>query len=592
QKMTWNGSLYWFYPLRPELSSRASRIFGPYVNRNHFAGYMELAIPLTLGFALYKYSNAGLRANGIIKRFAEFSTRAEFAPVVLYSLAAMMLSSALFTTLSRGGVLGFVSSGVFFTALASSRKSLKRGGQAAALAAVFMLAFVLFMSWTGLESRFVEVTNIDRIQRLDVWADSIGMWRNFPVTGIGLGAFQSVYRLYQSKHPLVTFEHAENDYVELTCETGALGAAAVAVLIVLFFYVTIKKWRTRHGGFVKCTALGGMTSCVALAVHSLTDFNMRIPANAMTLTVIAAATYATLFNVPGRIGAEGEPDAEAAPRGKGRNYMLSAAAVLIPAFLAFFPVKGLVSEYYWFTAYSAIDDRTTDYADSKPISIETAPDYLEAAGRLETASYISKNRAVYYKDAAGIYAALARWNEAVSHAGGAQGSTGAAATGLDAGALYAKAVYNLEKAVELTPVNPWYHLTLSGVHEDFHPGSGLSEKHLRLSVSSYPVNVEVHFIAAREHLNKGRIMEAAAEALAAAKTDDSYIIEDALLREGVMAERGMAYYRNYGGSYLFKAFDIIWRAKKDINSVKEACPDNPDAIEVLRIFMEQKGLAG
>ncbi|MBI5971491.1 MAG: hypothetical protein HY884_10105, partial [Deltaproteobacteria bacterium] len=47
QKMTWNGSLYWFYPLRPELSSRASRIFGPYVNRNHFAGYMELAIPLT-----------------------------------------------------------------------------------------------------------------------------------------------------------------------------------------------------------------------------------------------------------------------------------------------------------------------------------------------------------------------------------------------------------------------------------------------------------------------------------------------------------------------------------------------------------------
>jgi len=589
QKLTWNGNLYWFYPLRPELASRASGIFGPYINKNHFSGYMELAIPLAMGFVLYKYSNAGLRVNGRIKGLVEFSTSAEFVPVVLYSLAATALSAAIFMTLSRGGVLGLVSSGLFFTALAAARKSLKRGGFAVALAAAFMLAFALFMSWAGLERRLIEVADLDRISRLDIWADSIRMWRDFPVTGIGLGAFNSVYRLYQSKYPLVTFEHAENDYVELLVETGALGAAAFASLICLFFYVTIRKWRSRHGGFVKCMALGGISSCVAIAVHSLTDFNMRIPANAMTLTVIAAATYATLFNVPGRDGAEGEPKAKA-PR-QGRNYTLSAAVVLITAVLVFFPLKGLVSEYFNFIAYSAIDDRTTGHRDSKPISQETSPDYLKAAERLETAAYISKSRAVYYKDAAGIYAAIARWNEAMSHAGGAQGLTGAGITGLDTGALYAKALFNLEKAAGLTPVNPWYHLTMAGVHEDFHPGSGLAEKHLGMAVSAYPVNVEVRFIAAREHLNKGRIKEAAAEAAVVAKTDESYIIKDGLMREKVLTDRGRAYYKKYGGSYLFKAFEIIWRAKKDINAVKEACPGNPDAVEVLRIFMEQKGLS-
>ncbi len=590
QKLTWNGYLYWFYPLRPEVAARSSGIFGPYINKNHFAGYMVLATPLAMGFVLYNYSRADLRAKGALKRLAEFSTKAEFSAVVLYSLAAAVTSAALFMTLSRGGVLGFISSAIFFAALASARRSLKRGGLAAALVFALMLAFVLFLSWAGLEARFAEITGADGISRLDIWEDSIGMWRDFPVTGIGLGAFNSVYRLYQSKYPLVTFEHAENDYVELLVETGALGAAAFAALIILFFYVTIGKWRSRHGGFVKCMALGGLSSCAAILVHSLTDFNMRIPANAMTLTVIAAATYATLFNVPGRLGAEGEPKAEPGRR-QGRKYPLSVAAILIPAVLLFFPVKGLVSEYFSFIAYAAIDDRATDYRDSKPISPETLPDYLKAAQRLETASYISKNRSGYYKDAAGIYAALARWNEAMSHADAEEGTTGLVSTGIDTGALYAKALFNLEKAVALDPVNPWYHLTAAGVHEDFHHGSGLGEKHLRMAVSAYPVNVEVRYVAAREHLKKGRLKEAAAEAAVVAKTDESYIIKGGPFREMVLTERGRAYYKNYGGSYLYRALEIIWRAEKDINAVKEACPGNPDAAEVLQLFLEQKGLS-
>jgi O-antigen ligase len=96
------------------------------------------------------------------------------------------------------------------------------------------------------------------------------------------------------------FEHAENDYIEILTDTGFTGFALIAGMICAYFYSVMKGWRIRHNNFVKCIVAGGISSCMAIVVHSLTDFNMRIPANAMLLTIIAAITYSVVFHVSER----------------------------------------------------------------------------------------------------------------------------------------------------------------------------------------------------------------------------------------------------------------------------------------------------
>ena len=133
-----------------------------------------------------------------------------------------------------------------------------------------------------------------KFKRPQVWMDSIGMIKDFPVWGTGLGTFSHAYPRYQSRYPTALFEHAENDYLEILTDTGITGFTVLAAAAVLFFQKVIARWMDRHGSFVKCAGAGGISSCVAMAIHSVTDFNMRIPANALLLAVVAGITYATV----------------------------------------------------------------------------------------------------------------------------------------------------------------------------------------------------------------------------------------------------------------------------------------------------------
>jgi len=57
QKMTWNGRLYWVFPVSPGIESDLNYIWGPYINRNHFAGYLEIAAPLGMGLFLHQIAS-------------------------------------------------------------------------------------------------------------------------------------------------------------------------------------------------------------------------------------------------------------------------------------------------------------------------------------------------------------------------------------------------------------------------------------------------------------------------------------------------------------------------------------------------------
>jgi len=185
---------------------------------------------------------------------------------------------------------------IFFVSIARSRRLLRKKWNYIVLIGVLVAVAVIASSWTMLELRMKNV-GTEGTTRAGVSRDALVIVKDFPVLGTGLGAFPHIYPLYQSKHPMTFFEHAENDYMETATDLGLAGFAALMSGIVVFFSSILKRWRERHNTYVICAGAGGMASIVAMAIHSMADFNMRIPANALLLTVIAATTCATVFNI-------------------------------------------------------------------------------------------------------------------------------------------------------------------------------------------------------------------------------------------------------------------------------------------------------
>lgn len=301
QRLAWNGRLYWIFPIRPGIEFSEGYIWGPYINRNHFAGYMELVIPIALGFFLYRMTEIKVASDmPLVRKLHIYANSKVILPMGVFLTSALVMVAVLFISLSRGGVVGVATGVIIFMAMSHRRRSLKNKIAVLSVIGVVLLLAVIVLSWNRLEDRFEDIAEEGKNPRFEILADSVNMVKDFPLLGTGLGTFKTSYLSYQTKHSTAYFKNADNDFLETLTETGLIGFAVTGGVIFFFFYPVVQVWRVRQNTFVKCMAAAGVASCGALFIHSFTDFNTRIPANAMLITVIAGLTYATVFNVSDR----------------------------------------------------------------------------------------------------------------------------------------------------------------------------------------------------------------------------------------------------------------------------------------------------
>ena len=295
QKMFGNGKLLWVITMKPGLAS-----FGPYINKNHFAGYMEMAGPIALAYCLYAASKikepSEGRESSRIKKLLSYLDNKKITTVSFAIIGVIIITGSLFITLSRGAIIGYVLSMLLFIWLCRMRRSLRKRTSFLVLMGGIVGLAVVVAGWNMVQTRFEKAPQ-EGAARIEVWQDSISLIRNYPILGTGLGTFDRIYPLYQTKYPDMYFEHPENEYIEFLTETGLIGFGSFFALVIVYFSSVLRKWRERHNTFVVSMTVGGISSCAAIMIHGLTDFNMRIPANAMLLTVIAAATYTGVFKV-------------------------------------------------------------------------------------------------------------------------------------------------------------------------------------------------------------------------------------------------------------------------------------------------------
>ena len=257
QHLTFNGKLYWFREMH-----YGGIPFGPYVNRNHFAGFVELLLPLALVPLLL----------GRVRR--------ERWPVV--TLFAVVPIGALFLSVSRGGIVSF---GVELAVLALvmiQRRTM--GKQLFAGAAVLLLA-LLMVFWLGVGQLLQRFSSFQSLEvsagkRASMRRDTGHIFLDNPVSGTGLGTLQIVYPQYESLYDGKIVNHTHNDYLEALAETGILGGLCCAWFLGVLLRESLKRLRQLHNSFAGALQLSGLVACAGFLVHGLVDFNLHIPSNA------------------------------------------------------------------------------------------------------------------------------------------------------------------------------------------------------------------------------------------------------------------------------------------------------------------------
>ena len=290
QQLTFNGKLYWFREMH-----YGGIPFGPYVNRNHFAGFAELVLPMALVPLLL----------GRVRR----------ERLVIVGILAIIPLSALMLSASRGGIISVGAELAFLVLVLGLRRA--AGRHLFAGGVVLLLAFVI-VSWLGVNQI---LSRFSSLQTLEVTASKRasmrnGTWRIFldhPVLGTGLGTLQQVYPPYETLYDGKIVNHAHNDYLEVLAETGVAGGICCAWFIATLFVAALRFLQSEDDSFANTLRLCGWTACCGLLVHSLVDFNLHIPANLLLFLLMSLlATAEIQQGVPARSRSSRRPHGEKA----------------------------------------------------------------------------------------------------------------------------------------------------------------------------------------------------------------------------------------------------------------------------------------
>ena len=256
---------------------------GTFINRNHFAGFIEMVWPLALGCLL---AQAG-RAHTFKKALA--SDRLNLQALMALGIVVLLLS--LLFSRSRAGIAGgFIG---FLTFLVMARTGIKGIGLHSRLllgGIIVLLGIYCMAIGVGpILERFLSIG--DGNSRMDFWRDSLPILIDHPL-GIGLRNYETVFQIYnQAIIPEKTVTYAHNDFLQLMIESGWIGSIALASGFFVFLGSRarqIKRLDARRDPLRFYLAVGAFSGLISMTLHSFFDFNLQIPANCVYFVVLMA----------------------------------------------------------------------------------------------------------------------------------------------------------------------------------------------------------------------------------------------------------------------------------------------------------------
>ncbi|HSS52459.1 MAG TPA: O-antigen ligase family protein [Thermoanaerobaculia bacterium] len=261
-----------------ELHASAIRLRGTFVNPNHLALYLELALPLAFAWSWWAVRRAAEQA--------QLERRLLFAGPPI--LAWLTLFTGLSFTGSRAGLLAAAAAvSVQGAVVAGARRRwwLAPLGVLAALAGVGVVAAIAPREGLG-RLLGTTATDVSLGARLEEYRAALGLWARFPLTGIGLGTFRDGFPLVQTPVLEGTWWHPHSDLLEVLVTAGLAGAAVLAVGIWSLVRGASRALREGGRSEDRAAGLAVLGMLVSTMVHANLDFGLSMPGNAVTLAIL------------------------------------------------------------------------------------------------------------------------------------------------------------------------------------------------------------------------------------------------------------------------------------------------------------------
>ncbi len=280
------------------------RLLGSFVNQNHLAGYLCMCLSIGIGLMLARLSN---------RPQSDMTWRMRLIQAIEFALSAKMrlrmllivMVIGLVLTRSRMGNSAFFAAMLIIglTAIALARKTAPK--TLLLISSLIVMDVFVVGTWVGLENvvERVQGTHVLKADngvsesveaRTEAGRTALAIVRDFPLVGTGGGSFYNIFLSYRTPGYAYGFvDHAHNDFVEIATDFGLLGFGILGILVAMTLWTVIRVMTTRKSLLPWGIAFGVAMSITALLIHSTVDFNLQIPANALTMVVILAMGWVT-----------------------------------------------------------------------------------------------------------------------------------------------------------------------------------------------------------------------------------------------------------------------------------------------------------
>ena len=258
---------------------------GTYINRNHLAGYLEMCIPVGIGLMISMLRDSDGRTGR--QKFRQF-VRTLLGQKLRLRLYLAVMVIALVLTHSRMGNAAF-----FFSLLAAGLLGLMARNAPTSLVVLLvslvLIDIVIVGTWFGMEKVVHRLENTSMVHdagRVDVTQNSIRLWRDYKLTGSGGGSFYTVFPAYRTRDIASYYDHAHDDYIEIASEYGGAGIMILGLIVLFSLVAALKGLFRRRNPLAKGMAFSAVMGIISLMIHGFVDFNLQIPANALTFMVV------------------------------------------------------------------------------------------------------------------------------------------------------------------------------------------------------------------------------------------------------------------------------------------------------------------
>ena len=255
---------------------RQNQGYGQFINKNHFAYLMEMALGLGIGVALMRRER-----------------------LLIYVALLLPIWTALVLSNSRGGILAMMVQIVSAALLLSSRRLT---ALRVVLLVVLVAGVLLGTFWVGgdrlvsnFENASSELSPGDRagVSRNEIWRATLKMFAAHPITGVGLGGYWIGITAYHDASGLMTPQEAHNDYLELLSSGGLVGLA-IGVWFAVMVIRAARENLLRDTGYMRALRLGAVLGIIGVDAHSLVDFGLHILVNAIVFVSLIMITTVRL----------------------------------------------------------------------------------------------------------------------------------------------------------------------------------------------------------------------------------------------------------------------------------------------------------